>query len=88
MLTNWLQRSAGFVEGADVSVERLLPEAARCLRVGVVVAPIDYLALSENERDALALAQAAIDLEADEETWADRARAELLEEARRGQSDS
>jgi hypothetical protein len=79
MLTNWLQRAGGYMEGADVPVEDIIPVAAMCLRVGVVIAPIDFLALSENEREALALAQQAIDLDADEETWADRARAEFVE---------
>lgn len=83
MLTNWLQRAAGYPEGADVKVEDLVAEAARCRRCGVVVDALAYMALSANEREALALADAAIALSVDEETWADRARAEFVE-ARRG----
>ena len=84
MLTSWLQRSAGYTEASEPTVEDLLPEAARCLQVGVVVDPLSYMALTPVERQALALAHAAIALDADEETWADRAREGFAQEVRGG----
>lgn len=81
MLQNWLIRLAGFHEGdPKVTVEDLIPTAAWALRVGVTLTPLDLVALSQIERDALELAPAAQQLHDDEETWADRAR-----EAVRGQ---
>lgn len=82
MLTNWLQRAAGYREHDTPSVEDLIVEAARARRCGVVVDPLSYLALSDNEREALELADAAIMLEADESTWAARTVAEVVEAKR------
>jgi len=84
MLTNWLQRAAGYRESDLPTVEDLLPEAARARRCGVVVDPLSYLALSDVEREALEIADAALLLEADEETWAERTAAEVVEARRRG----
>jgi hypothetical protein len=79
MLNNWLQRAAGYRQHDEPTAEELIPEAVRARRCGVVVDPLSYLALSDNEREALSLADAAILLAADEDTWAERAVEEIAE---------
>lgn len=85
MLTSWLQRSAGFDAGAKVSDADLLKAAIRVRRAGVVVDAFAWLALSEPERNALAYVDVAAALAEDDETWADKARAEFAEGLKRGQ---
>jgi hypothetical protein len=74
---NWLTRAAGLMHSDRITVEDLIATAAQARRCHVVVSVQDFLALSEVEREALSLADAALQLAADEETWADRARAEF-----------
>ena len=79
---NWLIRAAGLMPSASVTVEDLIATAAQARRCGVIVDVLAFMALSDVEREALSLADAALQMAADEETWADRARAEFVEGVR------
>lgn len=78
-MQNWLQRAGGFEQFDEPTIEDLIPVAARARRCGVVLDSLAFLALSENEQEALALADAALLLDAREETGAARAMAAFKE---------
>lgn len=82
MTSEWLLRLAGHKPGDDALLADLIPAAAQLVKVGVTISVADWLALSDLEREAIELAPAAQEAHDEDETWADRARQEFLEQRR------